>query len=176
MCYILGPLQENMANPKEKTPMCLVNELARFNRLQPQYKLLSERGPAHAKVSVFFFAPAAMLSTELFLKMYPCLLTCLPPVVSHLQIFTVQLTLGEQVWEAEGTSIKKAQHSTAAKALDESMLPRPAPRSPKVDINSNPGSSASSYTNRNLQDLSGFFQFYISALCCSFYFSHNVCS
>ncbi|XP_074477420.1 double-stranded RNA-binding protein Staufen homolog 2 isoform X2 [Sebastes fasciatus] len=99
-----GPPQENMANPKEKTPMCLVNELARFNRIQPQYKLLNERGPAHAK------------------------------------IFTVQLTLGEQVWEAEGTSIKKAQHSTAAKALDESVLPRPAPRSPKVDINSNPGS------------------------------------
>ena len=40
-----------MANPKEKTPMCLVNELARFNRIQPQYKLLNERGPAHAKVS-----------------------------------------------------------------------------------------------------------------------------
>ncbi|KAJ0059553.1 hypothetical protein NL108_001915 [Boleophthalmus pectinirostris] len=99
-----GPSQDNMANPKEKTPMCLVNELARFNRIQPQYKLLNERGPAHAK------------------------------------IFTVQLTLGEQVWEAEGTSIKKAQHSTAAKALDESVLPRPAPRSPKVDINSNPGS------------------------------------
>ncbi|XP_059182790.1 double-stranded RNA-binding protein Staufen homolog 2 isoform X1 [Centropristis striata] len=99
-----GPPQENMANPKEKTPMCLVNELARFNRIQPQYKLLNERGPAHAK------------------------------------IFTVQLTLGEQVWEAEGTSIKKAQHSTAAKALEESVLPRPAPRSPKVDINSNPGS------------------------------------
>ncbi|XP_040023125.2 double-stranded RNA-binding protein Staufen homolog 2 [Gasterosteus aculeatus] len=99
-----GPPQENMANPKEKTPMCLVNELARFNRIQPQYKLLNERGPAHAK------------------------------------IFTVQLTLGEQLWEAEGTSIKKAQHYTASKALDESVLPRPAPRSPKVDINSNPGS------------------------------------
>ncbi|XP_017262175.1 double-stranded RNA-binding protein Staufen homolog 2 [Kryptolebias marmoratus] len=99
-----GSPQENMANPKEKTPMCLVNELARFNRIQPQYKLLKERGPAHAK------------------------------------IFTVQLTLGEQVWEAEGTSIKKAQHSTAAKALAESILPRPAPRSPKADVNSNPGS------------------------------------
>lgn len=93
-----------MANPKEKTPMCLVNELARFNRIQPQYKLLNERGPAHAK------------------------------------IFTVQLCLGEQVWEAEGTSIKKAQHSTASLALTESLLPRPAPRSPTVDINSNPGS------------------------------------
>lgn len=30
--------------------MCLVNELARFNRIQPQYKLLNEKGPAHAKV------------------------------------------------------------------------------------------------------------------------------
>ncbi|XP_061615107.1 double-stranded RNA-binding protein Staufen homolog 2 isoform X2 [Phyllopteryx taeniolatus] len=99
-----GSPAENMANPKEKTPMCLVNELARFNRLQPQYNLLNERGPAHAK------------------------------------IFTVQLTLGQQVWEAEGSSIKKAQHSTASKALQESVLPRPMPRSPKVDINSNPGS------------------------------------
>ncbi|XP_064805759.1 LOW QUALITY PROTEIN: double-stranded RNA-binding protein Staufen homolog 2 [Oncorhynchus masou masou] len=99
-----GPPQENMANPKEKTPMCLVNELARFNRIQPQYKLLNERGPAHAK------------------------------------IFTVQLCLEEQVWEAEGTSIKKAQHSTACLALTESLLPRPAPRSPTMDVNSNPGS------------------------------------
>lgn len=48
--FFIGPPQENMANPKEKTPMCLVNELARFNRMQPQYKLLNERGPAHAKV------------------------------------------------------------------------------------------------------------------------------
>ncbi|XP_063062537.1 double-stranded RNA-binding protein Staufen homolog 2 isoform X2 [Engraulis encrasicolus] len=96
-----GPPQENMANPKEKTPMCLVNELARFNRIQPQYKLLNERGPAHAK------------------------------------IFTVQLSLGEQAWEAEGTSIKKAQHCTAAKALLESSLPRPPPRSPKNNSNNN---------------------------------------
>uniref|UniRef100_A0A3Q2PUC3 Staufen double-stranded RNA binding protein 2 n=1 Tax=Fundulus heteroclitus TaxID=8078 RepID=A0A3Q2PUC3_FUNHE len=65
---------------------------------------------------------------------------CFSCWVSLFQIFTVQLTLGEQVWEAEGTSIKKAQHSTAAKALAESVLPRPAPRSPKIDVNSNPGS------------------------------------
>lgn len=41
-----------MANPKEKTPMCLVNELARFNKIQPEYKLLCEQGPAHSKVRV----------------------------------------------------------------------------------------------------------------------------
>lgn len=50
---VSAPPQDNMANPKEKTPMCLVNELARFNRIQPQYKLLNERGPAHAKVCCF---------------------------------------------------------------------------------------------------------------------------
>ncbi|NXJ01882.1 STAU2 protein, partial [Psophia crepitans] len=93
-----------MANPKEKTPMCLVNELARFNRIQPQYKLLNERGPAHAKM------------------------------------FTVQLTLGEQTWEAEGSSIKKAQHAAASKALNETILPKPTPRPPKNNVNNNPGS------------------------------------
>uniref|UniRef100_A0A8C2KI70 Double-stranded RNA-binding protein Staufen homolog 2 n=1 Tax=Cyprinus carpio TaxID=7962 RepID=A0A8C2KI70_CYPCA len=102
--FLTGPPQENMANPKEKTPMCLVNELARFNRIQPQYKLLNEKGPAHAK------------------------------------IFTVQLCLGNQIWESEGSSIKKAQHSAATEALTESVLPRPPPRSPKADSNSNPGS------------------------------------
>ncbi|XP_027733253.1 double-stranded RNA-binding protein Staufen homolog 2-like isoform X1 [Vombatus ursinus] len=99
-----APLQDNMANPKEKTPMCLVNELARFNRVQPQYKLLNERGPAHAKM------------------------------------FSVQLTLGEQTWQSEGSSIKKAQHAAANKALRETTLPKPTPRPPKNNINSNPGS------------------------------------
>ncbi|XP_050796849.1 double-stranded RNA-binding protein Staufen homolog 2 isoform X7 [Gopherus flavomarginatus] len=99
-----APLQDNMANPKEKTPMCLVNELARFNRVQPLYKLLNERGPAHAKM------------------------------------FTVQLNLGEQTWEAEGSSIKKAQHAAASKALNKTNLPRPTPRPPKNNINNNPGS------------------------------------
>ncbi|XP_018615041.1 double-stranded RNA-binding protein Staufen homolog 1 isoform X1 [Scleropages formosus] len=85
----------NMANPKEKTPMCLVNELARFNKIQPEYKLLSEQGPAHSK------------------------------------IFSVRLTLGEQHWDAEGTSIKKAQHSAAAAALAQTTLPKPSLRSPR---------------------------------------------
>ncbi|XP_074826134.1 double-stranded RNA-binding protein Staufen homolog 1 isoform X5 [Natator depressus] len=92
----------NMANPKEKTPMCLVNELARFNKIQPEYKLLSEQGPAHSKV------------------------------------FTVQLTLGDQHWEAEGTSIKKAQHAAAAKALEGTKFPKPTAR-PSRSEGKNPG-------------------------------------
>lgn len=59
-----APLQDNMANPKEKTPMCLVNELARFNRIQPQYKLLNERGPAHAKVRSQFQVMSHTLHAE----------------------------------------------------------------------------------------------------------------
>ncbi|XP_072267155.1 double-stranded RNA-binding protein Staufen homolog 2 isoform X4 [Pyxicephalus adspersus] len=102
--FLEVPLHENMTNPKEKTPMCLVNELARFNRIQPQYKLMNERGPAHSK------------------------------------LFNVQLTLGDQSWEAESTSIKKAQHAAASLALSETKLPKPAARQMKNIINNNPGS------------------------------------
>nr|XP_045754949.1 double-stranded RNA-binding protein Staufen homolog 2 [Mirounga angustirostris] len=101
---LAASLQDKMANPKEKTPMCLVNELARFNRVQPQYKLLKERGPAHSKM------------------------------------FSVQLSLGEQTWESEGSSIKKAQQAVANKALTESTLPKPVQKPPKSNVNNNPGS------------------------------------
>ncbi|XP_062834991.1 double-stranded RNA-binding protein Staufen homolog 1 isoform X5 [Anolis carolinensis] len=99
----VSAVPSNMANPKEKTPMCLVNELARFNKIQPEYKLLSEQGPAHSKV------------------------------------FTVQLTLGDQHWEAEGTSIKKAQHAAAAKALEGTRFPKPTAR-PSRNEGKNPDS------------------------------------
>ncbi|KAL7299733.1 hypothetical protein TKK_0007483 [Trichogramma kaykai] len=39
----------NLSNTREKTPMCLVNELARFNKIQHQYRLTNEQGPAHKK-------------------------------------------------------------------------------------------------------------------------------
>ncbi|KAM9097734.1 double-stranded RNA-binding protein Staufen homolog 2 isoform 3-T4 [Sarcophilus harrisii] len=55
-------------------------------------------------------------------------------------MFSVQLTLGEQTWQSEGSSIKKAQHAAANKALRETTLPKPTPRPPKNNINSNPGS------------------------------------
>lgn len=61
-----------------------------------------------------------------------------------LKMFTVQLTLGEQTWEAEGSSIKKAQHAAASKALNETTLPKPTPRPPKNNINNNPGMTFSS--------------------------------
>ncbi|GBP70896.1 Double-stranded RNA-binding protein Staufen homolog 2 [Eumeta japonica] len=44
------PAPSALANSKEKTPMCLVNELARYNKIKHQYRLTSETGPAHKKV------------------------------------------------------------------------------------------------------------------------------
>ena len=41
---------EDHSNPsKVKTPMCLINELARYNKIQQQYRLTDESGPAHKK-------------------------------------------------------------------------------------------------------------------------------
>ncbi|ESP03356.1 hypothetical protein LOTGIDRAFT_82984, partial [Lottia gigantea] len=39
-----------VANTKEKTPMCLLNELARYNKVSHQYMLVDEEGPAHQKL------------------------------------------------------------------------------------------------------------------------------
>ncbi|KAK5639109.1 hypothetical protein RI129_011601 [Pyrocoelia pectoralis] len=82
----------NLANNKEKTPMCLINELARYNKIQHQYRLTSEQGPAHKK------------------------------------LFTVTLKLGNEEYEAEGASIKKAQHSAAAMALQQTEFKHPPPK------------------------------------------------
>lgn len=82
----------NLTNIKEKTPMCLVNELARYNKIQHQYRLTGETGPAHKK------------------------------------IFTVTLKLDNEEYEAEGPSIKKAQHSAAAQALAKTQLKHPPPK------------------------------------------------
>lgn len=43
------PGENSVANTKEKTPMCLINELARFNKASHQYCLTDEQGPAHKK-------------------------------------------------------------------------------------------------------------------------------
>lgn len=101
---------------KDKTPMCLVNELARYNRvsddsvykafffttwneslffcgqIQHQYKLTKEEGPPHKKK------------------------------------FTVTLKLGNAEFEAQGTSIKKAQHEAAAIALRNTKYEHPPPK------------------------------------------------
>jgi double-stranded RNA-binding protein Staufen len=55
--------QKTLANTKEKTPMCLINELARYNKVQHQYCLIDEQGPAHKKT---FFVKLKLGETEEF--------------------------------------------------------------------------------------------------------------
>ncbi|XP_052096654.1 double-stranded RNA-binding protein Staufen homolog isoform X3 [Mytilus californianus] len=87
---------ESLANTKEKTPMCLINELARYNKISHQYTLDDEQGPAHKKT------------------------------------FYVTLKLGDNETYAEnGPSIKKAQHSAAAVALEKTSYTHPPPKPPK---------------------------------------------
>lgn len=85
--------------PKEKTPMCQVNEIAKFNKLAPKYTLTGEEGPPHHKT------------------------------------FTVTLELGPgEKYEGSGTSIKKAQHSAAKKAIENCQTlerPKYKPKRPK---------------------------------------------
>lgn len=85
-----------VANSKEKkTPMCLVNELARFNKVALQYRLVEESGPPHKKS------------------------------------FTVVLRLaGNEEYQASGSSIKRAQHAAAQRALLETTLMHPVARPP----------------------------------------------
>ncbi|XP_071853868.1 double-stranded RNA-binding protein Staufen homolog 2-like isoform X2 [Apostichopus japonicus] len=81
--------QEGMANSKESTPMGLLNSVARYNNMKPNYELIQEEGPAHQKM------------------------------------FSVQLTFGDEKYKGTGTSIKRAQHDAAQKALDSCKLPTP---------------------------------------------------
>ncbi|KAM7345680.1 double-stranded RNA-binding protein Staufen isoform 2-T2 [Cochliomyia hominivorax] len=41
--------EKDIKSTREKTPMCLINDLARFNKISFQYRLTSERGPPHCK-------------------------------------------------------------------------------------------------------------------------------
>lgn len=93
----------SLANMKEKTPMCLVNELARFNKIQHQYRLTNEQGPPHKKK------------------------------------FTVTLKLGDEEFVAEGPSIKKAQHSAATKALEDTWYRHPPPKPARAMRIGHPG-------------------------------------
>lgn len=110
-------LPQAVTNTKEKTPMCLINELARYNKvchllsavlptrhcdipyipflllqISHKYVLIDEKGPAHRKE------------------------------------FHVRLDLGAESYQATGTSIKRAQHAAAEAALASTKLKRPALR------------------------------------------------
>lgn len=78
----------------------------------------------------------------------------------------MQLTLGDQHWEAEGTSIKKAQHAAAAKALEGTRFPKPTAR-PSRNEGKNPGlcGCLQCLYSIGLQAACGHFIFYLFDYC-----------
>uniref|UniRef100_A0A672LGE6 Double-stranded RNA-binding protein Staufen homolog 2 n=1 Tax=Sinocyclocheilus grahami TaxID=75366 RepID=A0A672LGE6_SINGR len=141
-----------MANPKEKTPMCLVNELARFNRIQPQYKLLNEKGPAHAKVQLMrncSITPTVELNGLAMKRGEPAIYRPLDPkpIPNYRanynfrgmfnqryhypvpKVFYVQLTVGNNEFIGEGRTRQAARHNAAMKAL-QALKNEPIPERP----------------------------------------------
>jgi dsRNA-specific ribonuclease len=82
-----------------KTPMCLINELVKFNKIKHEYVLLDEIGPAHKKKFFVSLKLGIGLGSE-----------------------------SEESFTANSTSIKKAQHSAAEIALKQTKFKRPVAR------------------------------------------------
>lgn len=112
--YYYGESEE-----KEKTPMCKIAELARYNKaflfplknsfqLKHEYKLMDESGPAHKKLFTV------------------CLYLTADQVIS-----SPENILTFQYFEGSGPSIKKAQQAAAEKALQESTFKLPPEKNNK---------------------------------------------
>ena len=82
--------------------MCLINELARFNRLVHQYRLTDETGPAHKRT----FTVCLKLGGE----------------------GSANASQEPEEYLASGPSIKKAQHAAAAIAMEKTQLKHPPPK------------------------------------------------
>ncbi|XP_067142126.1 double-stranded RNA-binding protein Staufen homolog 2-like isoform X2 [Centruroides vittatus] len=97
-----------VANTKEKTPMCLINELARYNKVQHQYHLVDESGPPHKKT----FTVVLKLDKEEY--------TASGPSIKKAQHAAADIAL-------EQTALKHPPPKNQRKALD--------PITPTVELN-----------------------------------------
>ena len=111
--------------------MCLINELARYNKLSHQYRLTDESGPAHKKT----FTVCLKLGTDFAAEdddvdnnddnngeKAESKKAAVTPIVA-------------EEYVAAGPSIKKAQHAAAAIALERTKLRHPTAK-PKTVKNS----------------------------------------
>ncbi|MCP9263064.1 hypothetical protein DINM_006416 [Dirofilaria immitis] len=96
--YNYSQLDEN----HQRTPMCRIAELARYNKIRHEYKLMDESGPAHKKQ---FTVSLVLTPNQL------CYRTLGYSDLLHI------------LWQ--GASIKKAQQSAAEIALNGTTLPKP---------------------------------------------------
>ena len=117
--------------------MCLINELARFNKTTHQYRLTDESGPPHKKsFTVRLKIGGTSGANEEGVIIIPT-----PPLTAAQQqrqaaagvdpaaaaAAAAAVAVGEE-YAASGPSIKKAQHAAAAIALERTQLRHPPPK------------------------------------------------
>ncbi len=117
----------------EKTPMCLINELARYNKTTHQYRLTDESGPAHKKsFTVCLRLGGTGNDSGSSAKTGPKGEPGFPATPAD-EAAIAAVAAGED-YIATGPSIKKAQHAAAALALERTAFkhPPPKPQNPKT--------------------------------------------
>ena len=109
--------------------MCLINELARFNKTTHQYRLTDESGPAHKKsftVCLKIGGSGNQASDENDSDNKNASTATAADAAADAAV-----AAGEE-YIATGPSIKKAQHAAAAIALEKTALRHPPPKSRQI--------------------------------------------
>lgn len=99
--------------PKNKTAMCLINELVRSNKVR-----LSDARERKRKNPIQYIQ-------FVFWQLSHQYRVCGESGLPHEKVYTVCLELGEEKYTASGTTIKMAQQAAATKALLETKHKRP---------------------------------------------------
>jgi hypothetical protein len=96
--------QEQKKQQQQKTPMCLINELVKFNKIKHEYSLLDEVGPAHKKI---FTVQLKLGNLD----------------VKNHEASSASTELSEiETYVANGTSIKRAQQTVAEQAYNQTKF------------------------------------------------------
>ena len=112
--------------------MCLINELARYNKLSHQYRLTDESGPAHKKT----FTVCLKLGTDFAAEDADADVNADGNADEKAESKKAAVTpIVAEEYVAAGPSIKKAQHAAAAIALERTKLRHPTAK-PKMVKNS----------------------------------------
>lgn len=111
--------------------MCLINELARYNKLSHQYRLTDESGPAHKKTFTVCLKLGTDFASEDPTEEEADETEDGSKEKTHKAKAAAQPVVAEE-YVAAGPSIKKAQHAAAAIALERTKLRHPTAKPKQV--------------------------------------------
>ncbi len=112
--------------------MCLINELARFNKTTHQYRLTDESGPAHKKNFTVCLKIGGTGNENGSNSNGSSSNSCNSAVSTPADAAAAAAVAAGEEYVASGPSIKKAQHAAAAIALEKTALRHPPPKSRQI--------------------------------------------